>query len=123
MIQRAASTSGACRGEGDSRFGGEKEQGRGEKGVEDAGIENAEGVCGIKTEGEAKERQMEAVEWRELNTERGGKEKKGEEGKNIYSSNEKLSCSFSVHHSQSKCDVTPINFAFNLWHIIKREEG
>lgn len=42
MIQRAASTSGACGGEGDRGFGGGKEQGRGEKGVEDAEIENAE---------------------------------------------------------------------------------
>lgn len=46
VIQRAASTSGACRGEGDSGFGEGMEQGRDESGVEDAGVQNAEGRVG-----------------------------------------------------------------------------
>lgn len=41
MIQRAASTSGACRGERDSdRFGEGKERGRDKRGDEDASVES-----------------------------------------------------------------------------------
>lgn len=41
-------------------------------------------MCGIKTKGEAKERQIEVVEFRELGTGK-GEEKKGEEDRNINS--------------------------------------
>lgn len=51
---------------------GRRERGRNERGVEDAGVERGLGG-GIKTKGEAKERQMEVVERRELDTGEGQK--------------------------------------------------
>lgn len=91
VIQRAASTSGACRGERESdRFGedGEEREGMREGRWGCRRIESVRGgggvcVCGIKTKGEAKERQIEVVEFRELGTGKG--EKKGEEDRNINS--------------------------------------
>ena len=55
---------------------------RDERGDEDTGMESVEvgggrEVCGIKTKGEPKERQMEVVDWRELDTGREEGQKRG----------------------------------------------
>lgn len=82
MIQRAASTSGACRGERDSdRFGeGGGGRGRDERGDEDGGVESIEGegggVCvGLRPKGRQKKGRWK---WWRGEIQEKQKDKKGE---------------------------------------------